>query len=44
MKIHEYQGKQLFAKAGVATPKGIVARHPMKPPPRSRNWVARSPW
>ena len=26
MKIHEYQGKQLFAKAGVSVPKGIVAR------------------
>ena len=28
MKIHEYQGKQLFAKAGVSVPKGIVARTP----------------
>ena len=28
MKIHEYQGKQLFAKAGVPTPKGKVARTP----------------
>src|SRR5712691_5771575 len=28
MKIHEYQGKQLFAKAGVNVPKGIVARTP----------------
>ena len=28
MKIHEYQGKQLFAKAGVTVPKGIVARTP----------------
>jgi succinyl-CoA synthetase beta subunit len=28
MKIHEYQGKQLFAAAGVAVPKGIVARTP----------------
>jgi succinyl-CoA synthetase beta subunit len=26
MKIHEYQGKELFAKAGVPIPKGIVAR------------------
>jgi len=26
MKIHEYQAKQLFAKAGVPTPRGIVAR------------------
>ncbi|MEX0725528.1 MAG: ADP-forming succinate--CoA ligase subunit beta [Planctomycetaceae bacterium] len=28
MKIHEYQAKQLFAKAGVPVPKGIVARSP----------------
>lgn len=28
MKIHEYQGKELFAKAGVPIPKGIVARTP----------------
>ncbi len=28
MKIHEYQAKQLFAKAGVPVPKGIVARTP----------------
>lgn len=28
MKIHEYQAKQLFAAAGVATPKGIVAKNP----------------
>lgn len=28
MKIHEYQGKQLFSKAGVSVPKGIVARTP----------------
>jgi succinyl-CoA synthetase beta subunit len=28
MKIHEYQAKQLLAKAGVAVPKGIVARTP----------------
>ena len=28
MKIHEYQAKELFAKAGVPTPKGIVARTP----------------
>ncbi len=26
MKIHEYQGKQLLAEAGVAVPRGIVAR------------------
>ena len=26
MKIHEYQAKQLLAKAGVAVPKGIVAK------------------
>jgi succinyl-CoA synthetase beta subunit len=26
MKIHEYQAKQLFAKAGVPVPRGIVAR------------------
>ncbi|MFO1020745.1 MAG: ADP-forming succinate--CoA ligase subunit beta [Planctomycetales bacterium] len=26
MKIHEYQAKQLFAKSGVATPQGIVAK------------------
>ena len=25
MKIHEHQGKELFAKAGVATPRGFVA-------------------
>lgn len=28
MKIHEYQGKQLFAQAGVNAPKGIVVRSP----------------
>lgn len=28
MKIHEYQGKQLFAKAGIPVPPGIVARTP----------------
>ena len=28
MKIHEYQAKQLFEKAGVAVPRGIVARSP----------------
>src|SRR5262245_14272056 len=28
MKIHEYQGKQLFAAAGVPVPQGIVARTP----------------
>ena len=28
MKIHEYQAKQLLAKAGVAVPKGIVAKTP----------------
>ena len=28
MKIHEYQGKELFAKAGVPIPKGIVACTP----------------
>jgi succinyl-CoA synthetase beta subunit len=26
MKIHEYQGKQLLAQAGVPVPKGVVAR------------------
>ena len=28
MKIHEYQAKQLLAKAGVAVPRGIVAKAP----------------
>ncbi|MEZ6062085.1 MAG: ADP-forming succinate--CoA ligase subunit beta [Planctomycetaceae bacterium] len=28
MKIHEYQAKQLFKAAGVAVPKGIVAKSP----------------
>lgn len=28
MKIHEYQAKQLLAAAGVATPRGVVARTP----------------
>ena len=28
MKIHEYQGKQLLAAAGVAVPKGVVAKSP----------------
>ena len=28
MKIHEYQAKQLFAKAGVPIPQGIVVRNP----------------
>ena len=26
MKIHEYQGKELLRKFGVAVPRGIVAR------------------
>ncbi|HVJ84066.1 MAG TPA: ADP-forming succinate--CoA ligase subunit beta [Caulifigura sp.] len=30
MKIHEYQGKQLFAAAGVPVPQGIVARTPQE--------------
>src|SRR6185436_4880677 len=28
MKIHEYQGKELFRKYGVPVPRGIVARSP----------------
>src|SRR5918998_551190 len=28
MKIHEYQGKELLRKYGVAVPRGIVARTP----------------
>src|SRR5262245_8837238 len=28
MKIHEYQAKQLFAKAGVPIPRGVVAKTP----------------
>ncbi len=28
MKIHEYQGKQIFKKYGVPVPRGIVARSP----------------
>jgi succinyl-CoA synthetase beta subunit len=28
MKIHEYQGKELLSKFGVAVPRGIVARSP----------------
>ncbi|GAB4148180.1 MAG: ADP-forming succinate--CoA ligase subunit beta [Planctomycetaceae bacterium] len=28
MKIHEYQGKQLFREAGVAVPRGIVVKTP----------------
>ena len=28
MKIHEYQGKQIFKKYGVPTPRGIVAKTP----------------
>jgi len=28
MKIHEYQGKQLFREAGIAVPRGIVAETP----------------
>ena len=28
MKIHEYQAKKLLAEAGVAVPRGIVARTP----------------
>ena len=28
MKIHEYQGKELLSKYGVAVPRGIVARSP----------------
>jgi succinyl-CoA synthetase beta subunit len=30
MKIHEYQGKQLFAAAGVPVPQGIVAKTPQE--------------
>ncbi|MBX3442303.1 MAG: ADP-forming succinate--CoA ligase subunit beta [Planctomyces sp.] len=30
MKIHEYQGKQLFAAAGVPIPQGVVARTPQE--------------
>ena len=30
MNIHEYQGKELLAKYGVATPRGIVARTPQE--------------
>lgn len=30
MKIHEYQAKQLLAKAGVAVPTGIVAKTPQE--------------
>src|SRR6266496_5998350 len=28
MKIHEYQGKELLRKFGVAVPRGLVARSP----------------
>src|SRR6195256_6877366 len=28
MKIHEYQGKELLKKFGVAVPRGVVARSP----------------
>src|SRR3712207_2999062 len=28
MKIHEYQGKELLRRYGVAVPRGIVARSP----------------
>ena len=28
MKIHEYQGKELFRKYGVPTPRGILANTP----------------
>ena len=28
MKIHEYQGKELLKKFGVAVPRGLVARSP----------------
>jgi succinyl-CoA synthetase beta subunit len=28
MKIHEFQGKELFRKAGVAVLEGVVARTP----------------
>ncbi|MBL9094013.1 MAG: ADP-forming succinate--CoA ligase subunit beta [Planctomycetaceae bacterium] len=30
MKIHEYQGKEIFRKAGVAVPQGFVARSPQE--------------
>jgi succinyl-CoA synthetase beta subunit len=30
MKIHEYQGKEIFRRAGVAVPNGIVARTPQE--------------
>jgi succinyl-CoA synthetase beta subunit len=28
MKIHEYQGKELFRKYGVPTPRGVLATTP----------------
>ncbi|MCE9606211.1 MAG: ADP-forming succinate--CoA ligase subunit beta [Planctomycetia bacterium] len=30
MKIHEYQAKEIFRKAGVAVPQGIVAKNPQE--------------
>ena len=30
MNIHEYQAKQIFAKYGVPTPRGIVANTPLQ--------------
>ena len=41
MKIHEYQGKQLFAAAGVPVPQGIVARTPEEAAAALRSSAAR---
>src|SRR5687768_18156907 len=30
MKIHEFQGKEIFRRSGVAVPEGVVARTPQE--------------
>src|SRR6267143_4523240 len=38
MKIHEYQGKELLKKFGVAVPRGLVARSPEEAYHAAKEW------
>ena len=45
MKIHEFQGKEIFRKAGVAVLDGKVAYDaPRRRPRRLRRWAGRWQW
>ena len=45
MKIHEYQGKEIFRKFGMPTPRGIACfSASTKPSRRRRSWAAASGW